>query len=88
MAKIIKLSINPTESEEEIKKLKSYIAELINDIAETDRELIENTYVCQNCCIRGFEGDTYECNNCATHKRLYLDHIENKTREKYKYMLE
>lgn len=88
MSKIIKLSIKPTESEEEIKKLKSYIAELINTLAETERYVASESYEVQMCCVGGYDGDTMECGDCKRHKVLYLDHIEDEVKERYKWMLE
>lgn len=88
MAKIIKLSINPTESEEKIKTLKSYIAELINTLAETERNVASESYEVRMCCVGGYDGDTMECGNCEKHKVLYLNHIEDAVKERYKWMLE
>lgn len=88
MSKIIKLSIKPTESEEKIKTLKSYIAELINTLAETERNVASESYEVRMCCVKGYDGDTMECGNCEKHKLSYLQHIEDATRQRYKFMLE
>lgn len=88
MSQIIKLSINPTENEEKIKTLKSYIAQLINTLAETERNVASESYEVRMCCVKGYEGDTYACNSCEEHKILYLNHIEDAVKKRYKYMLE
>lgn len=88
MAKTIKLYTKPTAGDEEIKKLKSYIAELINTLAETERNVASESYEVRMCCVKGYDGDTMECGNCEKHKVLYLNHIEDAVKERYKWMLE